>query len=279
MKTVWKIGAICSFTFRESLARKTFVAFFILSTLLHLFLIFALNVDAIDGAMPMISLFGKDLEALGQVDIQKMITGIQSGIAFVAFFGGIILSLFATANLIPNMLERGSIELLVSKPLSRPLIFLARFLGAQSIVALNVTYLIAGSWLILSLKTAIWHWPYLYSILMVIASFAMMYALVSLIGVTTRSASVSIMVVYTVIFLSPLLVQKDRIYAFLSSKIYYYVLEGIYHLLPKTFELGQINQALVMGRPVESWFAMWTSFISAAVMLSTAIVVFNKKDF
>lgn len=279
MKALLKIWAILGFTFRESLARKTFIAFFVLSSLLHLFLIFALDVDAIDGAMSMVTLFGNDLEAMNQIEIQKIITGIQSGIAFVAFFGGIILSLFATANLIPNMLERGSIELLVSKPLPRPLIFLARFFGAQAIVALNVTYLIAGSWLILSFKTGIWHLPYLYSIPMVLAAFAMMYALVSLIGVTTRSASVSIMVVYIIIFLSPLLVQKDRIYAFLSSKIYYYLLEGIYHLLPKTFDLGQINQALIMGRPVETWSPLWTSLISAAFMLSTAIVIFSRKDF
>lgn len=276
MTTPLKIWALFAFTFRESLARKTFIAFFVLSTLLHLFLMFALNVSAIDGAVAIVSFFGKDLEVF---DIQKMITGVQSGIAYMAFFGGIILSLFATANLVPNMLERGSIELLVSKPLPRPLIFLARFAGAQTIVALNVTYLIAGSWLILSLKTGLWHWPYLYSILMVIATFAMLYALVSLIGVTTRSASVSIMIVYTALFVSPLLVQKDRIYAFLSSKVYYYILEGFYHLLPKTFELGQINQALVTGLPVATWSALWTSLLSAAAMLSAAIFIFSKKDF
>jgi ABC-type transport system involved in multi-copper enzyme maturation permease subunit len=279
MKTLLKISGILSFTFRESLARKTFIAFFILSTLLHLFLIFALDVDAIDGAISMVTLFGKDVETPGNIDIQKIITGIQSGIAFVAFFGGIILSLFATANLIPNMLERGSIELLVSKPLPRPLIFFARFLGAQSIVAINVTYLIAGSWLILSLKTGVWHWQFLYSILMVVAAFAITYALVSLIGVTTRSASVSIMVVYTVLFVSPLLVEKDRVYALLSSKVYYYLLEGLYQILPKTFELGQINQALVMGQPIDSWSALWTSLISAAAMLGAAMFIFTKKDF
>ncbi len=276
MKTLLKIRAICAFTFRESLARKTFIAFFVLSSLLHLFLIFALDVDAIDGARAMVSLFGKDLEAFAKIDI---VTFIQAGISYLAFFGSILLSLFATANLIPNMLERGSVELLVSKPLTRPLIFLARFIGAQSVMALNVTYLIAGSWLVLSLKTGIWHWPYLYSILMVIAAFAMMYALSSLVGITTRSASVSIMVVFTVIFFSSLLFQKDRIYAFLPSKISYYLFEVLYHVLPKTYELAQINSALVNGQPVIAWSALWTSLVSAAFLLSAAIFIFSRKDF
>jgi ABC-type transport system involved in multi-copper enzyme maturation permease subunit len=279
MKAFRKIAAILTLTFRESLARKTFIAFFILSTLLHLFLIFALDVSAIDGAMTMLSVFGSELNAFDKIDFQKIITDIQSGIAFLAFFGGIILSLFATANLIPNMLERGSIELLISKPLPRPVIFLARFVGAQIIVALNVTYLIAGSWLILSLKTGLWHWPYLYSIAMVIATFAMLYALVSLVGVTTRSASVSIMVAYIAILLSTLLVQKDELYAFLTGKVYYYLLEALYQVLPKTSELSLINYALVKGQPVETWTALWTSFLAAAAMLSAAIVIFTKKDF
>jgi hypothetical protein len=87
------------------------------------------------------------------------------------------------------------------------------------------------------------------------------------------------MVAYIVLFLSPFLVQKDKIYALLSSKVYYYFLEGIYHILPKTFELGEINQALVMAQPVESWTAFVTSSIAGLITLSAATYIFTKKDF
>jgi hypothetical protein len=100
-----------------------------------------------------------------------------------------------------------------------------------------------------------------------------------MVGVTTRSTGVSIMIAYAVLFFSPLLVQKDKVYAFLSSKVYYYFLEGLYQILPKTFELGEINQALVMAKPVESWSALWTSCIGGIVMLSIAISIFAKKDY
>ena len=279
MKTLSKIGAIIALTFRESLARKTFIAFFALSTMLHLFFIFAVNVDMVQGARAMVSIFGKDVEGGGKIDIEELIIGIESAIAGAGFVGGLFLSIFATASLVPTMLEKGNIELLISKPLSRPLIFSARFLGALSIMVFNVTYLIAGNWLILCIKTNFWYGPYLYSIPMVVAAFATMYALLALMGVTTRSAGFSIMVAFAVLLLSPALVQKDKIYALLSSKIYYYILEGLYNALPKTFELAQINQALVMGRPVESWMALWTSILSALVMLSASIFIFSKKDF
>ena len=279
MKSLLKIWAIIVYTFRESYAKKTFIAFFALSTILHLFFIFALSVDLVDGALAVVNVFGKDIDGAKKIDVYEMIRGVESVIASVVFSGGIFLSIFATASLVPDMLEKGSIDLLVSKPLSRPLIFLGRFLGALSIMVFNVTYLILGTWLILSLKTNIWYVPYLYSIPMVVAAFAIMYALVSLIGVTSRSAGVSIMVAYTVLFFSPFLIQKDRIYALLSSKVYYYLLEGLYQALPKTFELGQINQDLVMGRPLAEWSALWTSGIAGSVMLLGAIFIFAKKDF
>lgn len=279
MKTLMKIWAVVTHTFRESIAKKTFIAFFVLSTILHLFFTFALSVDAVDGAMAMVKIMGQDVNSAQQFDVEKMIVGIESVIATVVFSGSIFLSIFATASLVPSMLEKGYVELLVSKPLSRTHIFIGRFLGAQSIMAFNVTYLIGGTWVILSAKTGVWYFPYLYSILMVMAAFAIIYALIAFVGVTSKSTGVSIMVAYTVLFFSPFLVQKDQIYALLSSKIYYYILEGIYHVLPKTFELGEINQALVMGNPIPGWSALWTSMIAGSIILFFATYIFSRKDF
>lgn len=277
MRTLRKIWALVAFTTKESLAKKTFLAFFLLSTILHLFFILALNIDVVNGALAMVKIMGQDVNK--NVDVHKMIVDIQTVIATMVFSGGIFLSIFATASLIPNMLEKGSIDILLSKPLSRTQIFLARFLGAQSIMAFNVIYLIGGTWLILSWKTGVWHLPYLYSIPMVIIAFAIMYTIMAFVGVTSRSSGVSVMVAYTILFFSPFLVQKDKIYALLSNKIYYYFLEGLYHLFPKTFEMGQINQALVRGEPIESWMALWTSCLAGTFFLGAAVFIFSKKDF
>lgn len=276
MKAISKIWAMIALSFRESLARKTFIAFFGLSTILHVLLILALDIDAIDGAMAMVKVMGQDIQ---QKNIEKLIVLVQTSIAGAAFTGGIFLSVFATASLIPTMLEKGAIDLLISKPLSRAQIFLGRYLGAQSIIVFNVTYLIGGTWLILSFKTGIWHFPYLYCILMVIAAFAIIYAVMALVGVTSRSPGVTVMVAFTVFFLSTVLVHKDQIYAFLSSKVYYYVLAGLYHILPKMSELGEINLALVLGKPVESWLPLWSSGIVGLAMFAAATFIFTKKDY
>lgn len=279
MKTFAKIHALVALTFRESFAKKTFITFFALSTILHLFFLFALNVDVVDAGLAMVKVLGQDVSDTSTIDVKEMLVGIQSVIATVVFAGGIFLSIFATASLVPTMLEKGNIDLLISKPLSRTQILLARYIGALSIMVFNVTYLVGGTWLILSAKTGIWYVPYLYSIPMVMVAFAIIYALMSLVGVVTKSAGVTIMIAYSLLFFSPFWEQKDTLYAVLTSKIYYYVLEGIYYVLPKTFELGEINQALVMGKPVTTWMPLWSSAIAAVFIFTTAVVIFNRKDF
>lgn len=274
-----KLYALISLTFKESFAKKTFIAFFALSTLVHLFFILALNIEVVSGALAIVKVFGQDVQLSPEIDLQEMIVGIQSVFGTAVFAGGIFLSIFATASLIPSMLEKGSIELLVSKPLSRIVIFLGRFLGALSIVIFNVGYFIVGTWLILGIKTGIWYFPYLYSILMVVIAFATMYALMALVGVTTRSAGVCIMVAFTAFFLSQFLVQREKLYSVVTGKIYHYFVDGLYHVLPKTFELGEINLALITQQPITGWSAFWTSLMAAAIIFGLATFIFARKDF
>lgn len=280
MEIFTRIWSLITLTFRESLAKKTLIVFFALSTLNHLFFLLALDVDVVDGAVALVQIFGKDVDTNQPIDVQKMIIVIESFIAvFFAFIGGIFFSIFATASLFPTMLEKGSIEILLSKPLTRTHIFLGRYLGAQSIMVLNVIYLIGGSWLILSLKTGFWHFPYLYSIPMVIGAFACMYALMALVGLTTRSPGVSIMVAYAALLFSAVFTpNKETFYALLSKKIYY-ILEGIYHTLPKIYDMGIITFSLVNGKPFDGWMALWTSGIAGSLMLVTSIIVFSKRDY
>ncbi|MFQ5823927.1 MAG: ABC transporter permease subunit [bacterium] len=280
MKIFIKVWTLITHTFRESLAKKTFIVFFVLSTLNHLFFLLALDVDVVDGAVAMVQIFGQELQSNQQIDVQKMIIVIESFIAvFFAFIGGIFFSIFATASLVPTMLEKGSIEILLSKPLSRTQIFIGRFLGAQSIMVINVIYLIGGSWLILSMKTNFWYIPYLYSIPMVIAAFAFMYALMAFVGLTTRSTGVSVMVAYAALLFSAVFTpNKEKFYALLSKKIYY-ILDSVYHALPKTYDMGVITFSLVSGKPFDGWTALWTSSIAGFLMLLASILVFSKKDY
>jgi ABC-type transport system involved in multi-copper enzyme maturation permease subunit len=275
-----KFWAIISYTLRESLAKKTFIAFFAVITIIHLLFIFAMNIDLVSGGMAMVQMFGQNVER--EIDVEKLrkiIIGIEAVMAIGMYGGGIFFSIFATASLVPNMLEKGSVDLLLSRPYARWQLLLGRYLGALSIVAMNVAYLIGGGWLILSVKTGFWHFPFLLSGIIIVLVFGVLYAIMTFVGVTVRNSGVSIMAAYLVIFFSPLLLQRDKIYALLSRKIYHWLLDGIYYLTPRTTELGNVTRALVMGEPITSWAPLFQSLAVGAVFLLGAIYFFEKKDF
>ena len=272
-----KMMAIVQLTFRESLAKKTFIAFFGISTLICLLFIFALNLDIVNGVKSSISLFGQEVDQL--IDIEVFIFKTESALAALLFAGGLFMSLFATSGLIPSLLQPGTIDLLISKPLSRVQILLSRYLGAAAIVAFNVFYLVLFSWLILSLKTGFWNWGYLLAALMIVITFMILYSLMTFLGLLIQSGAFSLMITYLILFFSPLLLQRDTIYALLSGKIWGYLLDGLYHFLPKTAELGNITRILVEGGQVSSWIPLWSSVGFGLFMLIISSFIFVKKNF
>lgn len=272
-----KFLSIIQITFRESFAKKTFVVFFGISTLTCLLFMFALNLDVVDGLKSSISIFGQESQHLVEVD--KVIEGLEGAIAIVLFTGGIFMALFATSSLIPTLLRPGFIDLFISKPVSRFEILTGRFVGAVAIVAFNIFYLVIFSWLILSIKTGIWNWGFLLAGVMITITFAILYSLMTFLSVLSGSGAVSLMITYLILFFSPLLLQRDKIYALLSSKFYGYLIDAIYYFLPKTAELGNITQQLVRQIEVSSWLPLWTSLLFGCLMIAISGIIFQSKNF
>lgn len=272
-----KLISIIQLTFRESFAKKTFITFWGISTFIGLLFTFALNLDIVDGMKSSISIFGQ--EASPRVDVNEIIWGVESAIAVMLYTAGIFMALFATSSLIPTLLQPGFIDLFLSKPVSRLTILTGRFLGAISIVAFNIFYLILFTWIVMSLKTGLWNWGFLLAGCLILLVFIILYSLMTLLGLISRSGPFSLMITYLIIFFSPLLLQRDRIYALLSSKFYGYLLDGLYYFLPKPAELGDIIQKLVRGAEIASWQPLWTSLLFALFMFGLANWIFKIKNF
>ncbi len=273
-----KTFAVAYYTFRESFARKTFIAFFIISTIILSILLLAVNIDVVDGALASFRFFNQDVKNVDQ-QLRLIIIGIQSTLSAFLFTGGIFFSIFATASLVPNMLEKGNIDWLLARPISRSMLLFGRSAGALAVVAFNVFYLVGGAWLILSLKSGFWHWPFLLSGLIIVLTFAVLYAFMVFLGVAVQNSAVTIMGAYLILFFSPMLAQRDRIYALLTDKVWQYLLDVLYIMTPRTFEVGDITRLVVMNQPIASWNALWHSLALGVVYFFLAILIFNKKDY
>ena len=111
---------------------------------------------------------------------------------------GLAIALLVTASIIPETFEPGSLNLLLSKPISRSGLFLSKFVGGCVFIALCAVYLFTGIWLWLGLALGVWENAILYSIALYVIVFGIYYSVSALVGLVTRSTILS--VIMTILF-------------------------------------------------------------------------------
>ena len=275
-----KLLAVVDGTIRESMAKFTFLAFVLMSTLMLMILTFAVNLDVVDGALATFRLFGQDVHLGGQtISIDELVTGVQMSLSGFLFGVGLFLSIFATANLVPVMLEKGYIDLLLSKPLSRPALFLGRYLGALSVVGINLFYLVVGVWAIVGLKTGIWKPGVLKAGLIILLTYGVLLGFMMMVGVFTRSSSITIMLTYFLFPVTLFLAFRGGLTVMLTSKLLVYLLDGLYWTLPKISEVATIMGSVAAGKPAGSLAPLLTSALFGAGCLALGTLYFTRKDY
>ncbi len=189
------------------------------------------------------------------------------------------LAVFASAGLIPSVLEPGRIELLLSKPVSRTHILLGRYVGNVLVVSCNIAYLVLGVWTILGVKTGIWSPVFLVSIATSIFAFAVLLSVVILIGVLFESAALATMVAAALMVMSLVLAQTSIMLRLLSSEWSRQIWRTLYYSLPKIYDLGSMTLNAIQNRSFDGFMPIWTSALFAAVVLGGALVIFARRDF
>lgn len=111
---------------------------------------------------------------------------------------GLMIAIIVTANVIPEMFDPGSLNLLLSKPISRWGLLIAKFVGGCIFIAICAAYLMGGVWLWLGAAMGIWDRAILYSAPLYVLVFAIYYSVSTLVGIWYRSPIVS--VVLTAVF-------------------------------------------------------------------------------
>jgi len=175
--------------------------------------------------------------------------------------------------------EPGRIELLLSKPVSRVHLLMGRYVGNVLVVSANILYLVAGSWIIFGVKTGVWGAGYLVSSLCTIFVFAVLLAVIVLVGVLWDSAAISIMVTFAIMVIAPIVAQKFTIERLLSSEWSRDVVRVLYDVLPKTSDIAVIIRRLILHEPIESWMPFWSTGLFGVVMLAAGLWRFQRRSF
>jgi ABC-type transport system involved in multi-copper enzyme maturation permease subunit len=145
------------------------------------------------------------------------------------------------------MQEKGTIDLYLSRPVSRIGLLLSRYAAGLLLAGSNVLYLMGSIWLIVMWKTSVFHPRFMISALIIMFVIATLLAFAFLIGVVTSSTAVSIMTTYGVFFFGLMLAAHDKIAAAVSKQWQANLIQTLYWVFPKSAELGQAVIAYVGG--------------------------------
>jgi ABC-2 type transport system permease protein len=273
--------------FREASARWTLLAYFAVSSLFILTFALAVNLDIVDGALAGARLFGKSVDLGGEkVDLDRLVLGFETGFSGFLYMLGTFLALFATAHLVPRLQEKGTIDLYLSRPVSRTRLLLSRYCGGLLLAAANLLYLFGAIWLIVVWKTGVAHPRFFLGGIVILFGIAAMLAFAFLIGVVTSSTAVSLMVTYAIFFFAAILSAREKIAAAVSSEWSAGLIRALYWIFPKTAELGRATVALVSGGEtfqrlgqIDTLAVFGSTGLFGLLALGLAAWRFSRKDF
>lgn len=109
--------------------------------------------------------------------------------AWVLLFVAVVI----TAGFIPNMLAKGSLDLMVSKPIGRTRLLVYKYIGGLTFVLILTTATVGGVWLAIGARSGIWTPHFLAIIPILTLYFAVLYAVSALVAVFTRNTLVAIL--------------------------------------------------------------------------------------
>lgn len=268
-------------TIQEAFARKVFVAFFLISSIVLIgFLVAFLSFSTDSFLGPINEMIKNSKGKIVHDAMTLLVNGIKTTIAMPLFVLGLFLSVFSVSSFVPNMLEKGHVDVILSKPVSRAQVLTGKFFGGILVVLFNVAYLIIGIWLLLGFKFDVWDTQFLYSIFSITFAFAVLYSLIILIGVLSQSPVLSMMVCYFIfIIISPLLSAREQIFEFIHNGFIKGILDVLYYIIPQTSELSQLTSKLVRGENITSMSTLYVSSVFTILTFGLSIFIFRKKDY
>lgn len=183
----------------------------------------------------------------------------------------------ASAGYVPSMIEAGSIDLVLSKPIRRWQLFFGKYLGGLLLIsaALLVVYVLI--FVGVGVMSGIWHWPFFNALPMTIFALALLNAIVGWVGLWTRSTSLAMVigfVYYLVVDTAVALLADPAAAPFLNEIKGVEMLAGFVKLTFPSFKwLRESAEASMFS----VWFFPWKHLVVGVIWLVVCLgTAFNR---
>jgi ABC-type transport system involved in multi-copper enzyme maturation permease subunit len=112
---------------------------------------------------------------------------------YVLGWVGVTLALIATAGFFPALMERGALEVVLSKPLARWHVFLGKYLGSMVFILVQATLFVLLTFLVMGFRWGAWLPGYLWTIPLAVILFSYLYCVSVLVAVCLRSTVAAVL--------------------------------------------------------------------------------------
>lgn len=139
------------------------------------------------------------------------------GVGLWLTFIGAILAIVSTAGIFPDLITSGSVDLYLSKPISRLRLFLTKYATGLLFVTLQVGVFCAASFFVIGLRGGVWEPRLFLAIPLVVCFFSYLYCFCILIGMLTRSTIAAVLLTMLFWFMLWGLDQTETILLFVRT--------------------------------------------------------------
>lgn len=235
------------------------------------------------------------------ISIAEFTIRLQQGLCGI-FAGYIVMIVIvqATAGFVPSMLGKGTLDLLLARPVGRIRLLLWKYVGGLWFIALFAVLLVGGCAVSLGIRTGFFNPWFLFPAVTLVAIFAVLYAVSVLVGVLTRSAGAAALVALGVWGLSTIVVEirhtmKMLLWGADLPGWFVTLVDVSYLVLPKTNDLIALNTyalsrsnlspdmyARTFGTalpPIDWAYSLGSTGLFVALMLGLACWRFWRRDY
>ena len=199
----------------------------------------------------------------------------------VSITGGLwlFLAIFASVPLLVSMLDKGWVELTLTKGVARWKVLLGCYFSGLTLYVLTLCVAMLPTAVWLWMKTGVSFRPLLVAILIETLGFASLLSLAAFASITRTGAALPIMIAIFMDLLSPVLANRDKgLFTLISSGFWRGVITWAYRILPKPYDLVTAGTDYIQYGTHGSWYPFWTTGLFLVVVMGTTMWMLERKS-
>ena len=192
----------------------------------------------------------------------------------------LLLSIGCAVPILASTVEKGWVELILTKSAARWEIFLGRYLAGVTLFA------VATAASVLPLAFRLWWltgvnvFPILLVLLFQVVSFSALLAIAALVCLARQNVVFPMACAVVVWLVSPLLATRhDSYYQVVTSYGGRFVLDLVYIVLPKCAEISAISSVWMRDGELVTWWPIWSSALFTVIVVSATLHLLEQKSF